>query len=30
MDLEVCVPKNEEERGNLQALEEYLDSMYFC
>ncbi len=30
MELEVCVPKSEEERGNLKALEEYLTNMYYC
>lgn len=30
MELEICIPHNEEEQKNMKALEEYLNSMYYC
>lgn len=30
MELEICIPHNDEEKRNLIALEEYLNSMYYC
>ncbi len=29
-DIKICVPTTEEEQANLQALEEYLNSIYYC
>jgi hypothetical protein len=30
MELEICVPHNEEEKSNLVALAEYLSGIYYC
>ncbi|ARU54948.1 MAG: hypothetical protein MI864_06455 [Pseudomonadales bacterium] len=30
MELEICVPHNEEELKNIKWLEEYLNSIYYC
>ena len=30
MNLEICVPHDEQERANLRALSEYLNNMYFA
>lgn len=30
MDYEICVPHDDMEKNNLNALAEYFDSMYYC